>query len=364
MNILFAAGGTGGHIYPAVAVAHEMTRLQPETGILFLTGRRKLEEQIIRNAGFECRTLPVVGLPRRLSARMLPFAWNLGVSILKARGTVTDFAPSVVFSTGGYVSGPTVMAARMSGVPVVIQEQNSFPGMANRRLGKKADLILLGMEGARKYFTAAGETVVTGNPVRPGIIGAGRVAAASTFGLDPGKKTVLVFGGSQGARAINMVFAVTAHRLADRGVQVIWQTGSGEYPEYRSLDGGPGGLVRVLEFIDTMGEAYAASDLVVSRAGAMTIAEITACGLPSVLVPLPTAAANHQEWNARELEKAGAAVVVTEDELNPERCEQAILGILGSESELTSRSAASASLGRIDAAERIAELIIGRYGDN
>ncbi|MCD6308335.1 MAG: undecaprenyldiphospho-muramoylpentapeptide beta-N-acetylglucosaminyltransferase, partial [Candidatus Latescibacteria bacterium] len=364
MRVLFAAGGTGGHIYPAIAVAQEVRSMNMESEILFIAGTKEIEKRIISEAGFDCMTLPVMGLPRKASPLIFVFAWKLGVSIVKAIGYVRRFRPSVVMSTGGYVSGPTVIAARRLGIPVVIQEQNSFPGIANRRLAGSADIVLLGFGDAGVYFEGKAETLVTGNPVRADVASGDRNRSAESFGLDPAKKTVLVFGGSQGARVLNRTFAVIAERLAERDIQTIWQTGSLEYDDYISRDGAHDGKIRVLRYIDAMRNAYAAADIVVARAGAMTIAEINACGLPAVFVPLPTAAGNHQEHNARSLERAGAAVVITEGDLTPELCERTILNIVSSAETLGRMGKASEGLGRKDAARKIAELLFERYGMN
>jgi len=364
MRIMFAGGGTGGHIYPAVAVAQEVRAMNPETEILFIAGAKELEKRIITEAGFDCRTLPVIGLPRKATPLLFVFAWELGVSIVKALGHVRRFRPSVVLSTGGYVSGPTVIAARGLGIPVVIQEQNSFPGIANRRLARSADLVLLGFGDAGRYFEGKAETLVTGNPVRADIASGDRDRSAERLGLDPVKKTVLVFGGSQGAGALNSTFAVIAVRLAERDIQTIWQTGGLEYDDYKSRDGAEGGKIRVLRYIDTMRDAYAAADIVVARAGAMTVAEITACGLPAVFVPLPTAAGNHQEHNARSLERAGAAAVILERDLTPGLCERTILDIVSSDETMSRMRTASEGLGRKDAAKNIAVLLFERYGMN
>lgn len=364
MKIIFAGGGTGGHVYPALAVARELLKNRPETEILFIGGTRGVERKIVSVSGFSVEAIPVTGMPRKTSPAVFPFAWNLGVSIIRSRGILKRFRPAVVMATGGYVSGPPLIAAHMLGVPSVIQEQNSFPGFTNRRLAKYADMVFLGFEDARKFFTASSEIIYTGNPVREEIGAGDRDRAAESFGLDPALKILLVFGGSQGAKSVNRTVSGVLDRITARGIQVIWQTGDREYESLKGFNGGFGGKIRVLSYITVMADAYAAADLVVSRAGAMSIAEITACGLPAIIIPLPTAAANHQEHNARSLADAGAAVMIREADLNPSMLEEYILGIMESEEHRKSMAEASRSLGRRDAAARIAERVLECYGNN
>lgn len=364
MRIAFAAGGTGGHVYPALAVAREIVRRRPETEVLFIGGTRGIERKIVGDSGFPVETIPACGMPRKLSLAMAPFLWKLGVSILRSRAVLSRFRPAVVMATGGYVSGPPVMAARTMGIPVVIQEQNSFPGITNRKLARSADLVFLGFEDARKYFPGRAEVVFSGNPVRSEIGCGDRAIAAGGFGLDPDGKILLVFGGSQGSQAINKTVSGALDRIAAEGIQVLWQTGDREYDRWKALDGGHGGRIRVLPYIAVMADAYAAADLAVARAGAISIAEMTVCGLPGVFIPLPTAAENHQEHNARSLEGVGAAAVIPERNLTPALLAETVCGILGSDERLRSMSAASRSLGRTDAAARIAQTILERYGNH
>lgn len=358
---MFAGGGTGGHIYPALAIAGELLKRKSDTEIIFVAGTRGIERSILEKAGYRMETISVASLPRRLSPSLLTFAWKLGTSTLAARSYIKAFKPSVVIATGGYVSGPPILAARLCGVPVVIQEQNSYPGITTKKLARFADTVMLGFADAAKHFGKSTKTIETGNPVRNAIGTAVRESSSPLFGFDPAKKTVLVFGGSQGAHALNVVMTETAPMLADRGFQVLWQTGRLDYDSYRSFDGYGGGLLKVTQYIDDMVSAYGASDMVVSRAGAMTVAEITRCGLPSVLVPLPTAAENHQEFNARSLAYRGAAVVLLERNLTPGLLETTVSGILGDDNRYKTMADASKNLGEKDAAGNIADMIIERY---
>ena len=361
MRVMFAGGGTGGHIYPALAVAEEIKNRQPDTDILFIAGTKGIEQRIVSNAGFPLKTIPVIGFPRKLSPSLLPFVWKLMVSVVRSRNFISGFRPSVMMATGGYVSGPPIIAARTLGIPVVIQEQNSFPGITSRKLARYVDIIFLGFQDAGRYFTGKTEIMVTGNPVRKEIGKGKREASSEKFGLNPALKTILILGGSQGSHIINTAVSEIAGNIAEKGIQVLWQTGRKEYDMYERFDGLFDRKVRVLPYIEDMVSAYGAVDLVVSRAGAMTIAEITTCGLPAVFIPLFTAAGNHQEHNARSLVNANAAAMIIESNLTPEVLEREIMGILTSDETLAYKSEASKRIGRKDAAGIIAGVIIERF---
>ena len=364
MRIMFAGGGTGGHIYPALAVAEEIKRKRPETEILFIGGTRGVEKNIISSSGFPVKTIPVTALPRTLSPKVFSFFGKLGISVLKSLRYIRKFRPGVIMTTGSYVSGASMIAAMSLGVPLVIQEQNSFPGITNRKLGRFAKIVFLGFEDACKYFGTNAEVHVTGNPVRKDIGTESRETSAQAFGLNPGQKTVLVFGGSQGSHRINKTVAEIAEAVANTGIQILWQTGNKDAEKWASYDGRADGRVRVCRYIDNMAQAYAASDLVVARAGAMSLTEITVCGLPAIFIPLATAAENHQEYNARSLVNAGAASVIFERELTPELLKREITRIVTSDERLAAMSEASAKLGKKNAASTIAGIIIDRYGQN
>ena len=364
MRVMFAGGGTGGHIYPALAVAEEIMVRLPETEILFIAGTREIENKIISNAGYPMKSIPVIGLPRKLTPVFIPFAWKLLQSIFKSRNYMRGFKPSVVMASGGYVASPPIMAARTLGVPVVILEQNSYPGITNKKLCRFADIVFLGFSDTAKYFRGKAKTIVTGNPIRRDIGSADRETSSVKFGFIPEKKTVMVCGGSQGSRAINNTFSTVVKSLADRDIQVLWQTGNRDYNIWKSFEDPYKGKIKIFPFIDNMAAAYGASDIVIARAGAITTAELTKCGLPAVFVPLPTAAEHHQEHNARALANAGAAIMILEQDLTPQLLEKELLAILLSEERLSAMSEASRELGKGDAAGLIAGMIIERYSSN
>ena len=364
MRILFTGGGTGGHIYPAIAVAEQILNKSPGSEILFIGGIRKIEKKIIDDAGFVMKTIQVKGLPRKISPALIPFIWKLGLSVITSMQIIRGFKPSVIMGTGGYVSGPPIIAARTMGIPVVLQEQNSYPGITTKKLARFARIVFLGFQDAKVYFGEKVNTIVTGNPVRKDIRTGDRNAASAEFGLDSELKTILVFGGSQGSQAINCALAEIVEDIANHSIQVIWQTGANEFNEWKGYDDCSGGRVRVVPYIDDMRSAYAASDLAVCRAGAMTIAEITACGLPGIFIPLPTAAENHQEYNAKSLVDSGAASMIPEKDLTPGTLKSEILGVITSEERLKVMSRKSGELGILDAADTIAGIIIEQFGMN
>ena len=362
VKVVFTAGGTGGHIYPAIAIAEELKSMNDSADILFIGGSRIMERDIIGRAGFPMVPLSVIGLPRRISPRQVVFFWKFGVSTIRSLLLLQRENPVCVFATGGYVSGPPVFAARALGIPVYLQEQNSYPGIATRTLARFSRMVFLGFEDAARNLRPDVKTLVTGNPVRRGIDSAKRSEAAERLGLHPALRTVFVFGGSQGARVINETVAEIAGGIVDRGFQLIWQTGAGEYERWRGIE--KTGSIRVMSYIDDMAQAYAASDIVVARAGAMTIAEMTVCGLPGIMIPLATSAGNHQEHNARSLERAGVARMIGEEDLTPDRLLNEITALLTDDTQRDRMAEASRRFGNRNAARTIAEFILKKNGVN
>ena len=360
MKVVFTAGGTGGHLYPAIAVAEELTAMNGNIDILFIGGDREVERAIIGKTGFRSEPLSVIGMPRNLSPRIATFLWKLGRASLKSRTILKREKPSCLLATGGYVSGPPVLAARSLGIPVCLQEQNSYPGIATRQLARFADTVFLGFSDAAKYLPHA-TVMMTGNPVRRGIDRGDRKTGAASFGFSPSVKTVFALGGSLGARAVNETVAAIATGIAEQGYQLIWQTGAAEYDRWKTHE--VPGRIRVLPYLDNMAQAYAATDLVISRAGAMTLAELTICGLPSILVPLPSAAANHQEHNARSLEHAGAAVVIVQKNLTPDLLKAEVFAILSGDVKRRAMAEASQGMGNRESARVIAGHLLETYGN-
>lgn len=368
MNVLMASGGTGGHIYPGITIAQTLKKHHPDVNVLFVGAEGGLEAELIPRAGFAFEAIPARYLRRRVSLEALLTAWTAWRGFRTATGIVKRFRPDVAVGTGGYVSGPVIAAAALLRVPTVIQEQNAFPGLTSRLLGRVARRIALGSDAARKYFPGRERVVVTGNPIRRDILTRNRREALAALGLDPERKTVLVFGGSQGGRSINEAVINAVHELTRRSnVQIVHQTGKSGFEAVLEAAGRgatPGadkpvsvGHWHIMPFIHDMPSAYAAADLVVCRAGAITLAELTARGVPAVLVPYPFAAERHQDANAAELAAAEAAVVVPDAELTGARLAQLVLELLRDEDRLARMAVAGRRLGRPDAADRIAALV-------
>jgi UDP-N-acetylglucosamine--N-acetylmuramyl-(pentapeptide) pyrophosphoryl-undecaprenol N-acetylglucosamine transferase len=354
MKVLIAGGGTGGHVYPGIAVAEELKRLQPQAEVVFVGGRRGLEAQAVPETGFRIRFIQVRGFPRQAWWRWPGAALANAVGFVQAIGVLLRERPDVVLGTGGYVSGPVSFAAFLLGRPLVLQEQNSVPGVTNRWLARVADEVHLSFTEARAWFKRKDNLKVTGNPVRAHILGGDRATALQEFGLAEGRPTVFVFGGSRGAHRINEAALEAMRRLKGRvDLQWILQTGREDFEWARRTIESEQLPARVMTFLRKIHLAYAAADLVVCRSGAMTLAEIAACGTPAILIPYPYAAHNHQEVNAHNLVERGAAALILDRELNGERLAREIAHLLADRQTLRRMSAHARTFARLDAAERI-----------
>lgn len=318
-RIIISGGGTGGHIYPAVAIAQECKRRWPDCAILFVGAQDRMEMEKVPAAGFEIKGLWISGLQRRLTWSNLAFPFKVVKSLWDAHRIIKSFKPLIAIGTGGYASGPLLKMAQVNRIPYVIQEQNSFPGITNKLLAKKAALICVASTGLEKYFPAS-KMVLTGNPVRQDLlhIDSKRVAAQSFFNLDPAKKTILVLGGSLGARRINELIAQHAHLLT-QNVQILWQCGSLYIEKYKAFNNVAG--VHVHAFINKMDFAFSAADFIISRAGAGTISELCIVGKPVIFIPSPHVAEDHQTKNALAVVAKNAAIMLQESALAsfPER---------------------------------------------
>ncbi len=354
LRIVIAGGGTGGHLYPGVALA-EAFQESGRADIMFIGTAYGLENKVLPGLPFKFRRIWIRGLERKLTPGNLLFPLRLSVSLLQCAAILLAFKPDVVVGTGGYVSGPALISALMFGYPAVIQEQNSYPGLVNRLLGKKVNQVYLTFEDSRKYFAGArGQLFVTGNPVRQGIAAGERKTAAGAFGLDPARVTLMIFGGSQGAHAINqVVLSALPALLSLPDLQILWVTGEREWQHLSLSCAQNGDRIKVHNYIKEMASAYAASDFVVCRSGASTLSEIALCGLPAILVPYPFAAANHQESNARSVEKAGAAIMLSEKTLTADSFFQAIKKLYRDTTLRQKMATAARGLARPDAAKEI-----------
>ena len=357
MKVLFAGGGTGGHLMPALALADALRAERPDAEAVFVGAQRGIEAQILPRHPYRHHLLPLEPIYRHQWWRNL--RWPVaGVRAWRAVGRVLDAErPSVVVGTGGYASGPVVWRAQRRGLPTALQEQNAFPGIATRLLAHGARQVHLGFPEARARLRPGTRTAVfdLGNPIRPPAPGP-REPALAEFGLDPARRTVLVFGGSQGAHALNRALGAALAGGALAGVNVLW--GTGEAHAAACAAHAAPGRVAVRGFLDPIATAYRAADLVVCRAGAMTTAELCAWGKPSVLVPLPTAAADHQTHNARTLAAAGAAVHLPERDVTGDGLGHLITDLLAAPDRLAALARAARARGRPDSARQILSKIL------
>lgn len=313
-RLIISGGGTGGHIFPAIAIANAFRERHPDSQILFVGAKGRMEMTRVPEAGYKIIGLWISGLQRSMKFSNLLFPVKLMVSYLRAMVILKKFNPHVVIGTGGYASGPIMMAATQLGVASVIQEQNSFAGLANKQVAKKVSKVCVAYEGMEKYFPKE-KIVLTGNPVRKDIlvIAEKRDRALGQFGFDGNKKTLLIIGGSLGARTINESILSGIEKFIDAQVQVIWQTGKVYYEEYKSqLSKYDLRKIRVYDFLREMDLAYAAADVVISRSGAIAVSELCIAKKPSILVPSPNVAEDHQTKNAMALVSKKAAELVSD----------------------------------------------------
>ncbi|MDI7246887.1 MAG: undecaprenyldiphospho-muramoylpentapeptide beta-N-acetylglucosaminyltransferase [Bacillota bacterium] len=367
MKVVIAGGGTGGHVYPGVTLARTLLERDRATKVLFVGTHKGLEADVVPREGFDLATIEVAGFRRRLSMDTLLTAFRACRGFIQSVSVLRREKPDVVVGTGGYVSGPVVLAAWVLGIPTLIHEQNALPGITTRVLSRIATAVAVTYGESGRYLARRSQVVVTGNPVRRSILTATRHDGARAMGLDEGRPTLLVFGGSQGARAINeaMVAALPGLLTRRRDLQVIHQTGRRDHAwvvaelEARGVSRKTLPRLVVEPYLYQMDMAMACADLVVSRAGAISIAEITARGLPAVLVPLPGAAEGHQERNARALEAAGAAVVILQKDLQGEVLREVVETLLQDKPRLERMSHSSRSLGRPGAANTLADMVVG-----
>lgn len=319
MRILITGGGTGGHVFPAIAIADAIKGLHPDVEVLFIGAKGKMEMERVPKAGYPIKGLPVAGFYRTFNfknlLRNLVFPFKLIHSLILARNILQQFKPQVVVGTGGYASGPVMRAAQRVGIPTLIQEQNSYAGMTNRLLAERAVKICVAYEGMEQYFPAE-KIELTGNPVRASFddLELKRQEALKHFGLHEGNKTIGIIGGSLGARSLNEALRENAPLLAENidRIQVLWQCGRIYENQYKNTNTARLGNVKILPFVERMDLFYAACDVVVSRAGALTISELCLVGLPVVLVPSPNVAEDHQTKNAKALVNKGAAIMVSD----------------------------------------------------
>jgi len=356
LKFILSGGGTGGHIYPAIAIANELKSRFPDCEILFVGARDKMEMQKVPQAGYKIKGLWIAGIQRRLTLDNSLFPVKLLDSLLKSRTIINDFKPNVVIGTGGFASGPLLRVAGFAGIPTVIQEQNSYPGITNKWLSRKASKICVAYENLEQFFPRH-KIVLTGNPVRQDLIDIKnkRKEAREYFGLAEDKKVVLVLGGSLGARRVNQLIAKELVNFTSQNVQVIWQCGKLYFDEYQRYNENEN--VQVMSFIDRMDLVYAAADIVISRAGASSVSELCIVGKPVIFIPSPNVAEDHQTKNAKAIVDKNGALMVKEVELDT-KFSTTFNNLLNDENLQKTLSENIASLAKVNATKDIVDEIV------
>ena len=364
MRVIVSGGGTGGHIYPALAIAERILADMPGSEVLYIGCDNGLENNIVPTTSIPFKTISAKGLPRKLTPALAKSLFINSKGVVEARRYIKEFKPDLVIGTGGFVCGPTVLMACANRVPAMIHEQNAYPGMTNRLLASRVNKVMINYPEAARFFVKAKETVLTGLPVRDDIGKLSREGGCAKFGLDPAKKTVLITGGSRGARTINRVCALALTGiLANPDVQVIFITGKAGYVETSLLlKDSDSSVLRnerlcFLEYTHDMPYALAAADVVIGRAGATFLAEIAMCGLPGILIPDPDASDNHQQFNAQAVVDAGAGEMILDAELTVPKLTAALNNFLCNDDYYQAKKEAMQGLARPSAMDDIMMLV-------
>ena len=365
-KIVIAGGGTGGHIYPAIGIAQALQRLDATVDIAFIGGSDKLEATLVPQHGFRFLPISAAGFPRRLTLQWLPTLWKTFHGLIQSLRYMKALKPDIVIGTGGYVSGPVLLAGLLRKIPIAIQEQNASVGLTNNILARWADVAYLAMESVRasNAFQRTTRIEITGNPIRPAIAAfPRREETYRRFGLHPERKTIFVMGGSQGAHAINEAMVAALPHLAEYAdqIQIVHQTGAMEVEKVQNLYDqilASEFLYCVKPFFDTVEEIYSIADVMVCRAGGMTIAEVTACGIPAIFIPLPSQTGNNQVLNAHTVAEAGAAVVLEQGTFTVETLVKNLTNMTLEGNTRERMVTASRALGKPDASDAIAKSIL------
>lgn len=353
-RFLFAGGGTGGHLFPAIAVADEIKRLKPESEIMFVGTKSKIEGRVIPKLGYGFKSIWVSGFSRKINLSNLLFPLKLFISLFQSLFISMKFKPSVAIGTGGYVAGPAIWGASVLGAKIILMESNSYPGVTTRLLERFANEVHISFDDSKKYLRKPSLIKLTGNPVRKELGTSAKNESKKYFALDENKLTVLILGGSLGAASINNAVANCIDELVKNNLQIIWQTGKYYFNNYKELNSDS---VKVVDFIEDMNKAYSACDLLVARAGATTIAELSVLGIPSILIPSPHVAENHQYYNAKSLADNNAALLINDSNVKVELRDK-IINVINDGHLLKSLSDNAKKLSRPQAANQIAESAI------
>jgi UDP-N-acetylglucosamine--N-acetylmuramyl-(pentapeptide) pyrophosphoryl-undecaprenol N-acetylglucosamine transferase len=358
MKVIMTGGGTGGHIYPAIAIADKIKRKHPEANILFIGTERGMEKELVPKNGYEIRFITVSGLNRKKLWKNLKTVTDLAKGYRQANKIIDEFKPDLVIGTGGYVCAPVVRAANKKGIRTYIHEQNAYPGVTNKILEKYVDKVFVSFPESKKYFKNQDKLIVTGNPIRNSFLVCGMSNSREKMRIKDTEFVILCFGGSLGSEKINstMVHVIEAiNGMPD--TKLFFITGKHYYKKINDIFKESNIIlnenINILEYVDNMHEYLSASDLVISRAGALTISEITACGKASILIPSPNVTGNHQYYNAKVVADEGGAIIIEEKELSDEKLLGTILRLKNNKEALNKMSGASMKVGRIDAVDMI-----------
>jgi UDP-N-acetylglucosamine--N-acetylmuramyl-(pentapeptide) pyrophosphoryl-undecaprenol N-acetylglucosamine transferase len=358
-NIIISGGGTGGHVFPAISIANAIKQIAPDSNILFVGALGKIEMDKVPAAGYQIIGLPVAGLQRRITYKNIVFIFKLIKSLRLSKKIIKDFQPDVVVGVGGYASGPVLYMANRKRIPTLVQEQNSYAGITNKLLAKKAQKIFVAYEGMEKYFPKE-KIILTGNPIRQDLLGqmGSKTEAAEHFNLNKDKKTVLVIGGSLGARTINQSIMAHMDTIGHSDIQLLWQTGKYYYKDAKAVvEKSEYKNIRVLDFIVRMDYAYSLADVIISRAGAGTISELCLVGKPVVLVPSPNVAEDHQTKNAMALVNKNAAIMVKDSTAETELVDR-LLNLVHDKDKMIDLSKNIQRMALRDSAKIIAEEVL------
>jgi UDP-N-acetylglucosamine--N-acetylmuramyl-(pentapeptide) pyrophosphoryl-undecaprenol N-acetylglucosamine transferase len=358
MKYLITGGGTGGHIYPALAIANEIMRSHPDADILYIGTKNGLEAELVPKAGYKFKTIRVKGMPRRLNKASLIALKELLHGLYESKKIIKEYGPDVVIGTGGYVSGPVVYMAKRLKIPALIHEQNVYPGITNKLLGRFVDRIAVTFDDAKQYFKYPEKVVNTGNPIRRDFLTVDKMKAYKTLNINPDKPFILSFGGSGGQKKLNeCLFELIKNYNDNYNYQLIHVTGKRFYDDFMKRIKDEGIIlsnnIKILPYFYEMPEAFNIANLVITSAGAITLAEISAVGVPSILIPKAYTAENHQEYNARAFQEKGASIMILESELSYIKLKKTIDELIHNKEKLRNMSLNSKKIGKIDAARLI-----------
>ena len=367
MKVLLSGGGTGGHVYPAIAIANKIKEENPDCEILFVGTEKGIESEIVPKYGYELKTVTVQGFRRKIDFENVKRVFKLCKGLEQSRRIVKKYKPDIVIGTGGYVSGPVLFNAAMNKRVTIVHEQNSFPGVTNKILSKVATKVLTSFEDSHKRFPEASQDklVLTGNPVRKEILNSRKFIARKNLGISEDKKMVLCYGGSGGSEEINDAMRLVIENMVKEDVAFIFATGKVYYDEFietiKDIELKP--YQRVMPYLDNMADGLAASDIVIGSAGAISLAEITALGKPSIIIPKAYTAENHQEYNAKSIESQGAGIAILEKDLTPQSLNEAVFKLLGDKELLIDMANNAKKIGKPEAIDLIYNEIMKSYNE-